>query len=160
MNNDKKFKITLYLGGLFLIALGIFLANYFSNNEQFPDRETLSSAKGQVSWVSYDKYSIMFKLPNYPLTFNYSKKGRGADIVYKALSGSEEINILYKEFRTTKMLVSNENLYGVYEVAFSEKPVRTYQEIREAWESDNKLGFWLGVFFIVSGIFEPVKNSV
>ena len=154
MNNDKKFKITLCFGGLISILLGIFLSNDFTSNEKLPERETLNSATGYVSWSSYGKYSIMFKLPNYPLIFNYSKKGRGSEVIYNAISGSEEIHVLYKEYRTDKLFGSNENSYGVYEIELPGKKVRTYREIREAWESDNKLGFWLGIFFIISGIFQ------
>ncbi len=136
--------------GLFLF---IFLLNISTSADDMPKPSELKTAKGMVSDLTYNKYSIKFKLTGYSPKFVYAKKGGKWGDVYYALSSQKEIDVRYQESLSKKPFSSKEAFYAVYEINIQNASIASYQDIYQASKSDDKIGHWMAWAFLAAGIF-------
>jgi hypothetical protein len=128
-----------------------------------PAKDELTEVKGTVEWVKKHKYGVKFKLANKETTFNYSSKANSSTEVNSALlnAGHEAITILtvLDDFNTN--YVTGKKFINVYQVVVGDTTIRSYEQVKKAWEGDNKIGFFLGPFMIFAAfyIFRKAKKG-
>jgi hypothetical protein len=129
------------------ILLSGFMLYSWATFRGIPPRAELQSASGQVSWVKSGRYGIRFGLDGVPTTFDYSSKGNAMGLVREALLRKDHpvVTVLYDSSKT--------DYHPVFELALSGKPIRSHEEIADAWQADENVALWLGVAFALGGLF-------
>ncbi|MDO6428377.1 hypothetical protein Q4489_15280 [Thalassotalea sp. 1_MG-2023] len=128
-----------------------------------PEKDELTEIRGTIEWVKKHKYGVKFKLADKENTFNYPSKANSSTAVNSALSnaGHETIAILavLDDFNTN--YVTGKKFIDVYQVVVDDKTIRSYEQVRKAWEGDNKVGLFLGPFMIFAAfyIFRKAKKG-
>lgn len=122
--------------------------------EGIPPRSELQTASGVVSWVKSGKYGVKFGLDGSPQSFDYASKGNAMGFVRDALSrpGRPVVTVLYDPSSPGGPIYSSDTYYGVFELLIAGKPIRSHDEIAEAWRSDQNVSVWLAVWFALIGI--------
>ena len=125
------------------------LAWFWVFDAGFPERASLATAQGRVAWHRSDRYGVEFGLDGTDLEFDYPSKANAADRVEAALEAADEqvVTVLY-EHEVHGPIGAEKRLHTVYEVAVGGRVVRSFAEVREAWEADDAILPWLLGFFV------------
>jgi hypothetical protein len=119
-----------------------------------PDVSELREAHGRVVSISPQKYGIKFRLYGRDETFDYPSKAKGYGVVESALTtaGNKEVALLFDPNPRTPWFSSNA-YYDVWQLAVDGRTVRAVAESKEGYRSDNAVGSWLFVWFLLSGVY-------
>lgn len=120
----------------------------------FPEKAELVETAGEVTMVKGGKYGVKFKLNDGPV-LDYPSKANSHNTVQRALknAGSETVKVLIKQNDINKNHVTGQKFSTVYQVFVGNTQVRTYEQVKSAWVSDNKVGLFLGPFLFFAGIY-------
>ena len=144
---------------LFLVILTLTLSSWAiitgAKAEGVPPRTVLQTASGFMSWVEKGRYSIRFGLKGDSRVFQYHSKAGLMGKVYDGLAGNPQplVTLLVDAKGSPTSSFGFQQEFPVYEVQVSGKPLRTYQEVQDAWRSDNRLAFSLGIVIAFVGSF-------
>lgn len=143
------------------VVLGSFILYACTRGTGIPERSKLATASGTVRWVDRGEYVISFRLTGHDRGFEYASKGRAVGRVRRALQGSgpAEATVLFNPHRSSGPVSSDERFHPVYELSVGGVAVRTYDEVQAAWRADNRIGFWLGVAFLVCSALMAFTRS-
>lgn len=164
MYSWKGTKRTNVVFALLSLALSVLMLHSWATFDGIPPRAELKLASGTVDWVQRGKYGVKFRLDGVSQSFDYASKGRGMGVVYDTLSrsGRTPITVLFDSGHPGGPIFTKDKYYGVFELSVAGKPFRSYDEIDQAWRSDETVGAWLGIAFFLSGVFLAycaVRNS-
>lgn len=128
---------------------------YLSGGESgVPDRAALASATGQVQSVIKGKSSLGFALKGDAHHFHHLSKSGAFPLVYQALSGagSERVTVLYDPAQSWQPAFDDKAYHTVYEIRVSERTLLSYEQARDAWQTDQGIGKWLGMAPLLIGV--------
>lgn len=153
MSDSRKNRNKAYLG----VAWGIFglVVLYLSGGESgIPDRAALASASGQVQSVIKGKSSLGFSLKGDAHHFHHLSKSGAFPLVYQALSGAgeETVTVLYDPAQSWQPAFDDKAYHTVYEIRVSGRPLLSYEQARNAWQTDQGIGKWLGMASLFIGV--------
>lgn len=120
-----------------------------------PARADLQQASGRVVSMESSRYAIQFRLEATPQALQYLSKSNAMDEVRDALvhAGSTPVTVLFDSANASGPPLSSGGYNTVYELQVGDRPVRTHQQVAQAWASDEDWAGWLGLVFGVFGVF-------
>ena len=133
--------------GLVMAGCGLLALWYGTHGETVPERSALQSAIGRVHAVELRRAGVVFKVGRDSCTYSYAGKGRHLEDVAQQLANAEEaqVEVLYA--------AGADALCPVYELRMARTPLRTYDEVRAAWERDNEAALVIGgVLLLASAV--------
>ncbi|GAA4649759.1 hypothetical protein GCM10023116_20400 [Kistimonas scapharcae] len=133
----------------------------FLATEDIPETQHLNSAEGTLHFVKkvdhqrYGSDVVKFGLTGIDEEFHYSSKSGALDKVYAALENADKhsVTVLFNPEDPRSAAFDDRVFFTVYALSVNQHSVRSFLDVREAWESDNRLGDWVGSSFIVFGFF-------
>ncbi len=148
----------LLFSGVLSIAFGYLIS--FLATEDIPETKNLVSAEGTLRFVKkvdhqrYGSDVVKFGLTGVDEEFHYNSKSGAIDKVYTALenAGTHTVAVLFNREDPRSAVFDDRVFFTVYALSVNQHSVRSFLDVREAWESDNRLGSWVGTSFIVFGI--------
>ena len=158
MNTNINTSKALFFSGLFSIVFGYFIG--FLVTEDIPETKNLDSAEGTLRFVKkvdrqrYGSDVITFGLTGVNEEFHYDSKSGALDKAYTALENADKhtVTVLFNREDPRSAVFDDRVFFTVYALSVNKHSVRSFIEVREAWESDNRLGSWVGTTFIIFGI--------
>ena len=146
---------------LFAALLGMFILYVSTQGTGIPERSRLQVASGVVEWMGSGKYDVKFRLAGEPRAFDYASKGNALGLVEDTLKRRDQpVTVLFDPFNPGGPVYSKTEFYPVYELSVSGARVRTYNQVKASWKSDNRVGVWVAIaMFLCSGLlaFTRVK---
>jgi hypothetical protein len=120
-----------------------------------PKKLELEEVSGQIEWVNEHEYGVKFKFYDHVTIFNYMSKVNAVGLVESSLNnaGNEEVKVLIKRDDIDTNLTTGQKFNAVYQIEISDQSVRSYDEIKEAWASDTKIGLYMGPFFLFCAFY-------
>jgi hypothetical protein len=120
-----------------------------------PNKSELVGVSGKVYWIKSHDYGVKFKLENDETIFNYPSKANSVGIVESALEYSENnsIKVLIKLNDFNKNLITGQEYTDIYEISVGDNLIRSYDDVKDAWAGDNKVGLFLGPFMIFAAFY-------
>ncbi len=148
----------LFFSGILSIAFGYFFS--YLATEALPATKNLDSAEGtlrflkKVEPVRSGSDVIKFGLTGVDEEFHYDSKSGALDKVYTALKNAdkETVAVLFNREDPRSAVFDDRVFFTVYALSINKHSVRSFIEVKDAWESDNRLGSWMGMSFIIFGI--------
>jgi hypothetical protein len=136
------------------VLLGIAISYFSAIASGPPRRESLAVAQGSVAWSSSYKYGIRFGFAGDKRKFVYPSKSKALGTVEGELhrSGHPRIRVLFSTENPSGPIYSNDKFFVVYEISDDRGSVRSYDEVRDAWRADDRVGVWLGAAFVFGGL--------
>ena len=133
------------LGAMFLLAI--------KPGAGVPEAAGLQDANGTLSWLTSSRYGLQFGFNDDPRRFEYSSKGNAIGDVLSALksAGQKQTRVRY-DAKSRKPIFSNDEYLDVYDIAVEDQPIRTYDEIKQAWVANDRIGRWVGSAFLGCGV--------
>lgn len=128
-------------------------------NNGLPEKSELTEVSGNLEWLKKHKYGVKFKLDTYQHTLNYSSKASAADEVYRSFNSvsSGIVNVLLKQNEYNKNYLTGEEFLNVYQIYVNSAQVRSYEQVKDAWISDNNVGIALGAFLLFAAVYIYTK---
>ena len=137
-----------------LLSFLIGVAAFVGAHSAFPDRGELSVVSGQLVQIERARLGQSSRL-------DLQIRGVDHDFVYNAKAGDElavlealqarrgsTIEVVYeKPDRPSDSAV-------LYEISAAGVTIRSYEEIRETWTADNRIGVGLGWAFMVGAVYQ------
>lgn len=143
---DRKGRLLL---AMITAIFGILIIYLSSGKVNIPDRSKLQSTSGKVSSLESGRNSVRFTFVDDERLFNYSSIGREFSLVKNNLKRDGiYVTILFDMDKPVSSALSKGPLYQVYEISISGSSLRSYDEIKAAWEMNNYIGIGLGIFFL------------
>ena len=145
MDKPSKFYagILRFTGVLSLALAGILLYSTIESQRTFPAYDELVYFEGEITSYKKDEYGVNFSISSHAGEFRYYSKGRAMGRVWAAITSGV----------TAKVGTSKDYRRTVYELEVDGDLIRNYDEIRSAYEADNKVGYWLVPTFCLMGFF-------
>jgi hypothetical protein len=139
--------ITGYVGlvlSLFLTGFLLFMALQ-GPRLGLPDRSDLFAAEGTLREACERKSTVYFSLAEHPDKFDYQSKADDGKSVFRSLTVGAHVSVLHQpppaDYRV------GEDRLTVYQIEVGGEMVRSYEQVEEAWVSNNSLGPWLAALF-------------
>lgn len=129
------------------LALSVWLIFGLFPPRSVPDRSSLKSATGYVSWLEASKYGLSFGLQGQSLRFSYSASSGEVSHVRAYLQSAAPITVRYAAAS------EGDGSVPVWGVMAPNVSVRSFDEIAEHRKRDNYLAFPLGLFFAVAALY-------
>lgn len=144
------------LGGSAVLAFAVAavtLPPTLDRDHGLPESSTLREARGRVGAISKSRNIVRFSLHNQASTFAYRSQGGNLGGVESALAsaGHADVTLLFKPDPAISP-DDPEAEYDVWQLAVSDKPVRSAADIRSSWRFNNMLAAVLFVFAVLFGI--------
>lgn len=157
-NTKTNTSKALFFSGLFSIASSYLIS--FLATEDIPETQHLNSVEGTLRFVKkvdhqrYGSDVVKFGVTGVDEEFHYSSKSGAIDKVYTALenAGKHTVTVLFNREDPRSAVFDDRIFFTVYALSVNQHSVRSFLDVREAWESDNRLGAWVSSSFIVFGI--------
>ena len=150
-------KLFYVLISIFAIIGGVaILVSYYDDpSGNFPSYSELSEIEGEIDWVKKHRYGIRFGLKNDQRSFNYPSKARELGLVREALESAADDSLsVFVDFGNSSSPIYEDEVYfTVFEIRIAGNIVRDYKGVSEAWESDQRLMPYLGVFGVFGGLY-------
>lgn len=151
----------LYYRNIALSILGLVMGSYFLGSylidplNGLPKKYELQEASGQLEWVKGHEYGVKFKFLDQVTIFNYMSKVNAVGLVESSLinAGNKEVRVLIKFDDVNTNLITGQKFNAIYQLEISGQSIRSYDEIKEAWASDNRVGLFLGPFFLFCAFY-------
>jgi len=139
------------LGVAGIIGAAVVLYLSISLPAAFPAADALNSVTGTVSWVTEEEYSLKFGLLGDNRTFSYARKGGEVDRVLSALrsESSQPLTVLVAPHSSRS--ASTGPFYRVYGMSSQNEQLRTFSQVRDAWNANYKLGFLVALMAFAAG---------
>ena len=148
------------LWGIALLSLALSAGMFYAwaSFDGLPPRESLRSATGQIDWVRANKYGVKFALQGSERAYAYHSKGSALGIVkYVLVNTREPITVLYDPENAGGPIYSDEVFHDVYELSSPAGAFRRYEDIEDAYRSDNNLALWMSPIFLCMAIYLLVQ---
>ena len=159
----KQFKLTLRTFALIGTVLGIVvLVLSIRGPSTFPERQTLAAVTGAVAWTRADRYSVDFGLAGDSRTFSYAHKSGDRATIASVLSETSQhpISILVLPDNPQQGTAGGP-FFQVYEFSSNQALLRSYDQVKTAWVSDYRYGYWAALLvFLAAGFFEYTARKV
>lgn len=123
----------------------IMLYSVYGPNNQFPDYDKLEFHSGEISSVRKTKYSVNIKFANDDSVFKYMSKGNALRRVDDMVRQNGVVSVGYipsERFDPT-----------IFDIRINNINIRTYDEIKQAYEEDDSLVNWLAPLFTLLGLY-------
>ncbi len=142
-----------YLGAAWVL-FGLAALYLAAGDSGVPERAALASATGPVQSVIKGKSSVGFSLKGDAHRFQHSSKSGVLPAAYQALSsaGGEIVTVLYDPAQSWQPPFDDKAYHAVYEIRISDRTLLSYEQARGAWQTNQGLGKWLGVAFVLIGV--------
>lgn len=153
MNDARKNRNKVYLGVAWVI-FGLVVLYLSAGESGVPNRAALASATGSVQSVSKGKSSVKFSLNGDAHHFQHLSKSGKLLPVYRALSGAgrEMVTVLFDPAQNWQPVFEENSYLTVYEIRVSDRTILSYEQASEAWQTDQHVGNWLGMAFVLIGV--------
>ncbi|AUJ72420.1 hypothetical protein [Pseudoalteromonas sp. NC201] len=158
----KKFLLirNVLLSVFSILGGAYFLVSYLIDPlNGFPDKNQLTEVTGHVEWIEPHKYGVRFKFESQNAKYNYPSKTNAMGLVQNSLENANGlvVAILTRLDETNTNHITGKKYHTVYALSVGGKNIRTYEEMADAWASDNKVGLFLGPFLIFAGFYIAIK---
>lgn len=142
------------VAALSVISIGWAIFFLFFYDSHIQQEHELLEVRGQVRWVSKNKYGLHFKLQGQPQQFSYSDVSGDVSKVKKALqTEGNEMIILQYEKRTHGPMYSDERYHAVWSIRTEQEQIRSYQQVlAKQLKNDNMMPF-IGLGFLLGGLY-------
>jgi hypothetical protein len=129
------------------LVLSFWLVFGFSPQRGFPDRASLESLTGTVSWVEPSRHSLAFGLKGHDLRFFYPKSAGDVPRVLSHLRSALPITVRYAR------PASGDDRVAVWGLLASNVSIRSFDEIAQQRQRDNYFAMPLGLFCLVAALY-------
>jgi hypothetical protein len=149
--HSAKFTLVVALSSL-LFGIGMIYTS--SQPGGPPPRKSLAEVQGTVAWTMSYRHGIRFGFSGDARSFVYPSKSRELGLVEQTLTRSDHprVSILFDPKTPGGPVFSDEKYFDVHEISVDGNVARSYEQVREAWAADDRVGIWLGVVFVISGL--------
>lgn len=135
-----------------LAALMLWMAS--DSDRGLPPEDQLVSATGRLARAASAKYSVRFYLDGHEQGFSYSGKMGRRGFVRRSLKPiGAQVSLKYHPDHQSGPIYSDERYFRVFHLSVNGKVIRSYDQIRQSWISDNEIGLWAGSAFAVLGLY-------
>lgn len=143
-----------------VVVIGV-VALLYSLSDKAPSLESLRVVSGALH--SYEEARTgtrtssktpRFKLEGSDKLFQYVSKGGKLGAVSSALkeAAGKVVEVYVDEANPFSPPLKDIEIYTVYAVSIEGVAIREYGEVAAAWNSDSKIGVFVGAFFILAGL--------
>jgi len=141
---------------LALMNLGLFAA--FVADESVPEQSSLSRITAQMHDLNYrsgNSEQLEFRLEGQPLRFEIPSQAANLGDLGEALdAASGPVSVLYDPNDRSHPVFSEDDFYPVYAIERGGVGFLSYEQARQGFESDYRLGLWLsGVWLALAAMF-------
>lgn len=153
MVDSRKKRDRAYLGAVSAI-LGLVILYLVNGETGVPNRAALASATGPVQSAIKGKSSVKFSLKGDAHHFQHLSKSGDLLPIHQALSGAsgEMVTVLYDPAQSWQPLFDDNAYHIVYEIRVSDRTLLNYEQAKVAWQTNEGIGNWLGVAFLLVGV--------
>jgi len=112
-----------------------------------PKPNDLNRASGNVVWAESNRYTVFFRLSDSDRTYFYPSKAGDLAVVGSYLSPAvgPQVSVLYGPPESGQS--------SVWEITSRDQPLRTYEQIRQHWTTDNHRGRWGGLVLLLAAVY-------
>ncbi len=157
MQGKHSFGTTMLIAlALISVGLGVwFIVGWSNAGDNVPPKGTLLYTEGFIETLSKSKYDTTFTLSNNSNRFRVLSKMNGHHQIYKSLKNSKyKVAVLYADRK--KDPVAGKAAYLVWEIKIGAELVKSYEQSKQAYINDDKLGLPLGIALIICGLYPLV----
>ena len=138
------------VGLLCLGLVGIYVG--LDPTRGLPSESTLVAAEGSATWHRKDRHGVRFGLEGHDMSFRYLSKGNASDQVAAALGSTSGglVRVLYDPESLDSPIHDSRKYFTVFSVSADGAPIRTYQQVADAWSADNRIAYWGGLASVLA----------
>jgi hypothetical protein len=152
-SQNNRTKLLLVAFGLLCLGLvGIYVG--LDPTRGLPSESSLVAAEGSATWHREDRHGVLFGLEGHETGFRYLSKGNASGQVAAALGSPNGglVRVLYDSESPGGPIYDRGKYFTVFSVSVDGVPIRSYQQVADAWSDDNRIGYWGGLVSILASV--------